>query len=489
MESPLSLSETAPPRPTTYTMRCPWSVPLPSAARPPRVVANADQLVVLNALYARAGQDASKSDIEEASRETGLRSKGKQASGFTIASTTAKKSKAGSKHASDGPNAQLQTALNNSMRPVFDLSSAGPTFHCPVELPTLLSGVPSSSGDGSSALYGDPWLDHMNTEDSPSAVPTVKMAHSGDSFTIPLRMGSSYLSSDSASGPSPDSVRGALGDAFYPLEPSCAPSPALESAGVGTSSWASSSSPGPNNAPRMHFSQLDPLHIPSSGYTSLMSHHAHGSSGSSSTFTPPAAFLPGPGYLTTSAAYLYCLLNESTDNCAPPEAPMLPMNYHALPVMDVYSELLSPMPDSISPIPAGLSEASRFTVPATPVSYRMHLSDLVILTKRMRATSQPEVDRDGSTSAEAADGHPDSTSTTSPQDLPVTSGGVVQCLSERDNPGMTIDGNVTDEEDEVVTPGEERELFTGTMVKGQEVLDINIVSANNAAADAGEIIG
>lgn len=43
-----------------------------SAGLPQRVVATPDQLVILNALYARTGEDATKEDIKEASRETGL---------------------------------------------------------------------------------------------------------------------------------------------------------------------------------------------------------------------------------------------------------------------------------------------------------------------------------------------------------------------------------------------------------------------------------
>ena len=63
-DSPLS--------PAMYTMRCPWSVATTPIPRPTRVVANADQLVILNALYARVGEDATKKDVEEASKETGL---------------------------------------------------------------------------------------------------------------------------------------------------------------------------------------------------------------------------------------------------------------------------------------------------------------------------------------------------------------------------------------------------------------------------------
>ncbi|EIW59362.1 uncharacterized protein TRAVEDRAFT_46669 [Trametes versicolor FP-101664 SS1] len=46
-----------------------------SAGLPPRVVATPDQLVILNAMYARTGEDATKDDIKEASRETGLQEK------------------------------------------------------------------------------------------------------------------------------------------------------------------------------------------------------------------------------------------------------------------------------------------------------------------------------------------------------------------------------------------------------------------------------
>ena len=53
-----------------------WSIAIrqevPGESRPARVVANKSQLTVLHALYARAGENATKSEIDDVVRTTGL---------------------------------------------------------------------------------------------------------------------------------------------------------------------------------------------------------------------------------------------------------------------------------------------------------------------------------------------------------------------------------------------------------------------------------
>ncbi|KAI9058134.1 hypothetical protein FKP32DRAFT_1761646 [Trametes sanguinea] len=528
MDPSLSTAGTAPPQPTTYTLRCPWSVPLPSAPRPPRVVANADQLVILNALYARVGQDASKEQIEEASKATGLedkwirkwikrkraprRSKGKKASQFIYASVPQGQPYRAEGSGSPG-SGSAQAALNESMRPVFDLHSAGPAFHSPLGQANPVPGAFSNSGhDGSAsptrdhhsggidvngfplqqpaapvALAHDARTEHLNVTRLQPAAPIVQVAHPGDSFTVPLRMGmSSYLSSDSPGVSTPGATHGAFcaGNGIHSVESLGMPSPALGYASdVSDSAWTSSPAVVLHNGVRMHYSQLDPLHIPNGGYPAPVFGGTQGFPGSPSTFMPQTPFEPGPGCLTTGAAYLYRLLHESAGNFAPPEVPQVPPTYDVEPLAEVPSEIWSPMPSFISPVNAGGSEASCFTVPAQPVSYRMQLSDLIALTKRVRAA--PQAKGDASATGEAEE---DELTKQSRPESPATAKCVAsQTLTPKDNPGMTMDAHDSEDEEEVVTPCEERDLFPGLPTKGQKLGEPGVVPADASAADGGEL--
>ncbi|KAI8994210.1 hypothetical protein BD414DRAFT_481768 [Trametes punicea] len=409
-------------------MRCPWSVPLPSAHRPPRVVANADQLVILNALYARVGQDATKDDIGEVSRETGLQEKwirkwikrkrnAKGGKGNSKASAFVTPSPVVRKPGKDSPKARptagasdAETTLHGSMRPVFDLHSAGPAWHTSLGQPGPASGsVKTSTAIGSppvsehscsgvlpvsgSALAhtqptvmaqgGIPASGHLSLTSLRPTTSLVQVAHPGDSFTVPLRIDRSS-SVQLGSGPSSLSLPAGSYGPQSCISPDV-PSPAL---GYDTLEFRSQAAPPPPRAPdntRLHFSQLTPLHIPS-GYPADMPAPGPGFSAPPFAYMGPSGFALGPGCLSDGAAYLYRLLNESSGDGPPPEAPPFHLVYYpGERGLEIPSPTLWSPSAFASPIAA--LEASDFAVPPTPVSYQMRMSDLVALTRSARAAA------------------------------------------------------------------------------------------------------
>ncbi|KAI0373664.1 hypothetical protein BV20DRAFT_962227 [Pilatotrama ljubarskyi] len=495
-------------------MRCPWSVPIP-ANRPARVVANAEQLVILKALYARTGEDATKDDVAEVSRETGLqekwirkwikrqrggkRNKGKKASKAPVVDTpgqvpTLDDSPGVGCGTLDDATSHMASRLNASMRPVFDLHSEGPAWHSP--LGQLASASASSTRDspssgscassfaaGTAAVQGSPPLHAALTvlprsnaasgkeslTGTSQTTPPVQVVHPGASFTVPLRVetaqSSLYMIPPGEHPPSTGTASSTPGyyDDFSGSQ-SCH-SPDLH--------------PGlPGN--RAHTSHLAPLHIPSGGYS--MQPQVFNTPGSA----PPSAFSPAvssdyPGF-PMGNSYFYRLLNESGDSAAPVEPPPFHSTYFLADYTrppDVPPELWSPLPGFLSPVTLG--DASGFGFPATPVSYQMRMTDLLALTRNMRALaaerpggpsdiSCPDADAqmaEGSLSAThgaGATGVNDSSPLSHSLDSEGAHGicDTSKIGHARRSGGATAtpgSGEETDDDDEVVTPCEEVELF------------------------------
>ncbi|KAI0357530.1 hypothetical protein OH77DRAFT_1588397 [Trametes cingulata] len=524
MDASQSMLDDVPPQPpTTYTMRCPWSVPIP-ANRPARVVANAEQLAILKALYARTGEDATKDDIGAVSRETGLQEKwirkwikrqraGKRSKRKKITKpqvpqdATVAHAFSGSPGNSDASGEttpqSASASLSASMRPVFDLHSAGPAWHSPLGHLAPASG--SSAGDSPSSGSGTSSTASVTQASPPHAsltvlprgltasanakdsltgtmltTPVFQVVQPGASFTVPLRLGTASVPCTSAQSSLykiPPGEHPPSADVASPKPGYRGPDFPEFHAARAHSSLAHSGFAGD----RAHTSHLTPLHIPSGGYPT----QPHLSNSPYSA--PPSAFSSAmsSGYSgfagTMGNSYFYRLLNESAASNAPDEAPPLhPTHFLGDNIRPAHvpPELWSPLPGFLSPVAPG--DGSGYGYPATPVSYQMRMSDLVALTKHVRAVAAGrarEQEHEDQSSDEPTETARPSLSVGSSESATEINPSPVQRLAQGDSAALiapevgyaTQGGNALatpesgdetdDDEDEVVTPCEEVELF------------------------------
>ncbi|KAI0631927.1 hypothetical protein C8Q77DRAFT_1122747 [Trametes polyzona] len=505
-----------PPLPTTYTMRCLWAVPSTSSARPVRVVANAEQLVILRALYARVGEDATKEDVDEVSRETGLEAKWIRKWIKRQRAPRGKgKRSAPSKHAeSPVSNGSVSTdATQTAVHSVYpmesislDLSYTGANWHH--LLPGQLgSSSDTGSSDGSPSRSEGSCSDNMTAQSvsptphtltalpapavGPSSVnlgvphppvilPTrpVQVARPGSSFTVPLRFG---LTSPDASGmPYPGTSRSlhVAPDGLLPIH--------LPGSDFFSMAQASHISVPAGRAQLLGLTRLD---IPGG---------SHPASEPIPFSAPPAAFsLPGPlvpGGFTPVGEYFSRLFNDTDNDLTAIEPPPLHSTCY-------FGNIAGPsdMPPNLwapsNVMPVSSEHAAGFSTPMpTPLSYQIRMSDLVALTKRLRESAAPGPHAAGQhLDSEAAASSPDMAGPTAHAQSPGTcyhtrvdnrsltyrsgdamsdvalsleSSAVIPELSMSvlsddcvDNPGAIKDGEVTEDEDEVVTPCEEVDHF------------------------------
>ncbi|EIW59361.1 uncharacterized protein TRAVEDRAFT_46668 [Trametes versicolor FP-101664 SS1] len=200
---------------------------------------------------------------------------------------------------------------------------------------------------------------------------------------------------------------------------------------------------------------------------------------------PPSAFsLPAPAAseaLNLGGAYLYRLFNGSGDDSAIEAPPFHSTYYHG---EAVATSAAGVPPDLWAPPHAFVPESSAVAAedipssayPPTPVSYKMQLSDLVALTKRIRGAKDVQ---DAGRASSSFVKYEDATETgdglaqthASPQSLGIGRPQPGESASDSSNafvaddrvaPGMVVDGEETSEdEDEAVTPCGEMEMFIG----------------------------
>ncbi|KAH9851708.1 hypothetical protein C2E23DRAFT_886259 [Lenzites betulinus] len=461
-----------PPPSGTPAMRYMWTASMPNSGRPRRTVANPEQLVVLRALHARVGEEGTKADLEEVSRETGLEERWirkwvkRQRSGKRRSKK--RTSNPGSSKEAGGDlvvAAETEARYSGSLQTLLDdLQPAGTPWlgsgsgASPVAVAGSFDSSRSSgeySGIDSTALRGSPLLhtpgpdplqDALRAYAKPITPPrSVQYAQSGSSFTVPLRLGDSPHSVRTYRPRSTplNSQAGVI--ARLPVAPLSCSGP--DFLGISLTHL-------PGN--RVHHPYLRPLQIAPPKHpteTAESSNDTRMFSAAPSAFSLSAPASTGTGTPTTGGAYLYQLFNDSpsglgdgssvSSTTAMTEPPPFSSTFYFAASSsrpeNLPRDLWSPMHDFGPPM--GSSLATTLTTgreEATPVSYQMRLCDLVALTKSLRGEQREDAPGSGAR-------------------------GKLNAGAHDGNPGTTRGGEDTEDEDtvEAVTPAEDVDLLVG----------------------------